>query len=385
MGITVREKEKGSGVFWVFINQNGVRKSKKIGDQSLANQVAEKINARMVLGEFDISAPKKQSKNRLTFQDAAALWMADYIERFRLPSTVERYEGTLRLHINPVLGPIPIPDITRNDIKKLLNDLFAIRSKSTVSQARDLIYNIFRYVEEDIGEDIISKNPAAGILKKVDFRRDRGKKVGDHLTHQEKERFLETAYKEFSSYYIFFLTAFQTGMRLGELIALEWGDIDFNGGFIHVQRSCRRLKDIRDTTKTGHTRKVDMTDNLMTEIKGLLIKRKKEALADGASLRPVIFHRNGKIMDQNFVRAKLSKILSTAGIRKIRFHDIRHTFAVHLLSAGISPVYVKEQLGHKSITTTVDVYGAWIKTPGDKGLVNILESSRFKEKKHPIA
>ena len=79
-------------------------------------------------------------------------------------------------------------------------------------------------------------------------------------------------------------------------------------------------------------------------------------------------------MQQNFVRRKLSRILSTAGLRKIRFHDIRHTFAVHLLSAGFSPVYVKEQMGHKSINTTVDVYGAWIQTPGEKGLVNILES-----------
>ena len=156
---------------------------------------------------------------------------------------------------------------------------------------------------------------------------------------------------------------------------MRLGDIDFNGGLIHVQRSCRRLKDIRVTTKTGHTRRVDMTDNLISGMKGFLLKRKKEALRDGAQLCSIIFHRNGKIMEQNFVRRKLSQILSAAGLRKIRFHDIRHTFAAHFLSAGVSPVYVKEQLGHKSIKTTVDVYGAWIKSPGDKGLVNVLESS----------
>jgi len=117
-----------------------------------------------------------------------------------------------------------------------------------------------------------------------------------------------------------------------------------------------------------------MTENLISEIKGLILKRKKEALRDEAKLCPIIFHRNGKIMEQNFVRRKLSQILSAAGLRKIRFHDIRHTFAVHLLSAGVSPVYVKEPLGHKSIKTTVGVYGTWIKAPGEKGLVNILES-----------
>jgi integrase len=88
------------------------------------------------------------------------------------------------------------------------------------------------------------------------------------------------------------------------------------------------------------------------------VERKREALAEGLG-EPVewVFHRHGRPWAQNSVRYYFKRILRKAGLRDMRFHDIRHTFASLLLSNGESPVYVKEQLGHSSIQITVDIYG----------------------------
>ena len=117
-----------------------------------------------------------------------------------------------------------------------------------------------------------------------------------------------------------------------------------------------------------------MSDQLAASLRQLLTNRKKEALREGLG-EPVeyIFHRNQKPIEQNFIRRVFKRILLKAGIREMRLHDIRHTFASILLSRGESPVYVKEQLGHSSIQMTVDIYGHLIPS-SNRGAVNQLDS-----------
>ena len=161
---------------------------------------------------------------------------------------------------------------------------------------------------------------------------------------------------------------------MGELLGLKWGDIDWNQKFIKVERSYKRGR--FDKTKTGRVRRVDMSDQLIFSLKLLLTARKREALKLGMG-EPVeiIFHRNGKPMEQNYIRRVFKRVLKKAGIREMRLHDTRHTFASLLLSQGESPVYVKEQLGHSSIQMTVDIYGHLIPS-SNRGAVNRLDSTQ---------
>jgi integrase len=110
----------------------------------------------------------------------------------------------------------------------------------------------------------------------------------------------------------------------------------------------------------------------------LLTARKRDGVRVG-SLTPLalIFQRDGEAIEQNHIRRIFKRVLTKAGIREMRIHDIRHTYASLLLSQGVSqgegPVYVKEQLCHQSIQVTVDVYGHLI--PGaNRGAVNSLDS-----------
>lgn len=80
----------------------------------------------------------------------------------------------------------------------------------------------------------------------------------------------------------------------------------------------------------------------------------------------------GSPMEQNYIRRVFKRGLKKAGLREIRIHDMRHTYASLLLSQGVSPVYVKEQMGHHPISIAVDIYGRWI-TSGDRTAVNRLD------------
>ncbi|MEW5908553.1 MAG: site-specific integrase [Thermodesulfobacteriota bacterium] len=367
MSVKVRERPKGSGVWWLFIDHRGQRKSKKIGkDKRLATEAAKKLSAKLVLNDMALGTEEKEPLP--LFKDYAQQWLHGYVKPLRKPSTFERYEQAMK-HILPIIGNKPLDQITRGDVRDVLLRIFQQGlSNSSVSIARDAISGPFGHA---VDAELIQVNPGIGVLKRLGLERRQQLSI-EPLTRDEVDLFLTTCQNREPGYYEFFLCAFRTGMRLGELIALHWGDIDFNGKFIVVRRSYRRGK--LDTTKTGKERRVDMSDQLETALRNLLTRRKREALSTGKG-EPVeiVFHQDGDYLPQNTVRNVFNRILRKAGLRKVRIHDMRHTFASLLLSNGESPVYVKEQLGHSSISITVDIYGHLIPSSNRKA-VNRLDS-----------
>jgi len=368
MGVKVRERPKESGIWWVFIDHKGQRKAKKIGkNKRLAIEVAKKIEAKLTLRQFDLQ--KTEKDKMLSFKEYSVLWLEDYIKPLRRQSTYERYGDILKRHVYPILGNIPVDQVKRKDIRNLLLKAHIKGlSRSTICLIRDVISGPMVYA---LDEEIIEANPVSGIIKRLKL--DRDKKISiEPMTQQEVDLFLGTCKTHFHEFYPFFLCAFRTGMRLGELLGLQWNDIDWNGRFIRVERSFRR--GIIDLPKNSKNRRVDMSDQLVVALRKLYTERKREGIKTGEG-KPIeiIFHRNEKYMSQNSIRNIFKRILKKAGIRNMRLHDIRHTFASLLLSNGESPVYVKEQLGHSSIQITVDIYGHLI--PGsNREAVNRLDN-----------
>jgi integrase len=120
---------------------------------------------------------------------------------------------------------------------------------------------------------------------------------------------------------------------------------------------------------------VDITGGLIEILKSLYLQRKKEGLEMGVRAPiEIIFHREGENIQQKFMRRKFNQILKTAGLRKIRFHDIRHTYASKMISRGANIKYVSEQLGHSSIDITLDIYAKYM-PQGDRSEVNLLEKN----------
>jgi len=160
----------------------------------------------------------------------------------------------------------------------------------------------------------------------------------------------------------------------GGLFGLQWGDIDFNGKFIKVR--CGTVRRRITTTKTNKTRLVDISDSLFATLRELRKQRKEEWLRRGKTQIPewVFCSPIGTPLDPyNLKQRHFFKCLEQAGLRRIRFHDLRHISASLLLQNGESLAYVKDQLGHSSIKMTVDVYGHLV--PGaNRQAVNRLPS-----------
>lgn len=367
MGVKVRERPAGSGIWWIFIDHQGTRKAKKVGkDKKLAMEAAKKIEAKLALGDMGIMG--KQLKSPM-FREYAETWLHGYVKRLRRQSTFERYQDILTRYVYPALGNKPVDEIRRGEIRDLLLKLNTRGlARATICLVRDVISGPLSFAHD---EELIPVNPIAGITKRLQLRREK-KTVIEPLTGEEVSLFLETCVVRTPEHYPFFLCAFRTGMRLGELLGLRWGDLDWHGKFILVQRSYKLGR--MTPTKTGKVRRVDMSDQLIGAMGSLHTERKREALQEGCGeVVETVFHRDGKPMEQNYIRRVFKRILVQAGLREIRLHDIRHTFASLLLSDGASPVFVKEQLGHTSIQMTVDIYGHLIPS-SNREMVNRLDS-----------
>lgn len=363
MGVKVRENPKGSGVFYVFIAQNGKRKSKKVGTEKKAKKVKEELESQIALNEFSLT-----SKKEPTFQELSTEWVETIVENVNRATTYQRYKQVLKDHANPHLGADPITKITRGQIKTLLLGLKKNgSSRSSITTVKNVISGVFNHARDS---ELIRYNPCDGILRELKLTRQKQIDT-DPFTDAEKDRFLETCREHFSDMYPFFFTAFQTGLRLGELLALEWGKVDFHGRFLVISKSFRN--GLESGTKTGAKRYVDMTEGVIEELKKLRLQHKKEALAGTAT--DLVFHRKGTHMTQNYARRYFERILDKAGLRKIRFHDIRHTYASLLVSKGAILKYVSQQMGHSSIDTTLDCYSRFI-PQGGRSEVNLLESGR---------
>lgn len=365
MGVKVKERPSGSGVYYVYVHHAGERRAKKIGPKDLAEEVARQIEAQLILKSCGLL--KKESGSPL-FKKYAELWLESYVRTVCRATTYERYKTVLTKYILPELGALPIDQIKKSIVKTLLLKLYGSSlSKSSVSLARDVLSGVLGHAAD---EELIPANPVIGVLKRLKLKRKTRLSI-EPMTRKEVALFLDICMAHFQEWHPFFMTAFRTGMRLGELLALEWGDIDWQGKFIRVKKSYKR--GVVTGTKTDRDRRVDMSDELIECLRDLQLKHKKEVVA-GKTCN-VVFSRKQTHMEQNYIRRVFKRILIKSGIRELRIHDIRHTFASLLLGNGESLAYVKDQLGHSSIRMTVDIYGHLI--PGsNRDAVNRLDSTQ---------
>ena len=359
MGVTVRQKHKGKGQpWWVFINHDNKRTSRKVGDKAAAEEVASKIRAKLQLGEFGF----EQEKPSPTFREYADSWIKTTVPANCRASTVKDYRDILDHHVLSVFGGLEIPAINRKTVRDFLNaKINKGYAGSTVSHMKDVISGV---LNEAVDAEIIPANPAYSLRMKIS-KKNNLSGVMDPLTSEELKVLLDSVEKHYSEYYPLFLLMARTGLRIGEALALQWGDIDFNGRFIHVQRGISRGK--IEPPKNGKTRKVDMSMQLTEALQVHQTESKKKGLALGIGGLPEYVFTNeiGNPIDKDNWRSRVfNKALEKAELRRIRIHDLRHSYATLRIAKGDNIQDVSNQLGHHSVKLTLDVYSHWM--PGKK-------------------
>ncbi|MCF8051593.1 MAG: site-specific integrase [Desulfobacterales bacterium] len=275
------------------------------------------------------------------------------------------------MYLKKPIGDIPITDLKRAAVLKALRGVrSAGLSRSSVEAARNVISGTCEFA---IDYELLTSNPCAGIMKRMGLQRKMDRKPIVVFTKEEVSKILETCKRIRPDFYPLFLAAFRTGMRLGELLALKWENINWNGRYIVIESSFRNSR--LTSTKTGKARSVEMSNQLYEELKALYAKRKKEALKAGSNeVVPIVFHTKGDYTSQNSARNIWRRILTKAKLDYRKLHCIRHTFASLLIADGHSLAFIKDAMGHGSIQITVDVYGHLLPSES-RGAVNTLDDA----------
>jgi len=377
------------GAWWVFINYRGQRKARRIGEgaagKKAAEQVAVKIQARLVDG--DRSPLEPPAEPAPVFQDYARRWVAETIAPHRKPRTEEFYRRVLELHALPAFGLLPLDQITRAGVRAFIAAKAAAKlSRFTV---RNLVATLRAVLNQAVEDGLLASNPATKFGRYLHHREDPRAHV-TALTAAEVARVLAAVERWYPEYDELVALLFLTGVREGEAFGLQWGDLDVVGGFLEVRRTVdfRPGRFLVGTPKSGRTRRVDVPVPLMKRLTALQSVREAEAVVQGRAPSSWLFPaltNPAKPMNASWFRKHVwYPLLPKAGIRRIRIHDARHTYATLLLQAGEPIVYVKEQLGHSSIQVTVDLYGHLI--PGaNRAAVDRLARAIDEARPHPDA
>ncbi len=309
---------------------------------------------------------KDQVRTGITFDLAAESWLAWGVrDRDWKPSTLSDNRSVLNAHLLPAFANRRIEKITPDDIEQWRDELVDDRGASRRTANKCLII-LGAILERAIKTHGLIANPAREVSK-LRVRYDPNQY--DFYSPEEMAQLAEAAASDQDR--AVFLTAAFTGLRMGELIALRWGDVDFDTEALHVYGSYSL--GTLTAPKSGLTRTVPTAKQVHA-----LLKEHRDCVAHGRA--DLVFGgERGEFLDGSALRRRYKKALKNAGLRPLRFHDLRHTFgSIAINQATI--VQVQAWMGHSDVQTTMK-YMHHRSRAGDARLL----SAAFEPKKPPAA
>ena len=276
-----------------------------------------------------------QVRTGVTFAAAAAEWLR-YVEhdRERKASTVAGYRALVRSQLLPVFGELPIESVTTPMIERWLAGVE--RSPQTRTKSLVLMNGIFKRARKRYG---LRFNPVADVERPtVPNSRDI-----EVFSPEEVRALMRAAASEQDA--AIYLTAAFTGLRRGELLALRWRDVDFAGHVVRVRASYAEGQ--LTTPKSGKVRSVPMAPDVATVLAALGQRASWTGDDDLVFVGPAGTFLDGRALSRRYITA-----VRRAGLRPLRFHDLRHTFGTRII-AKADIRRVQEWMGHADIQTTM--------------------------------
>jgi len=302
----------------------------------------------------------------VSFREYAKKWLEFHRANVK-PSSYDSYRSVVNSHLVKAFGDHALSAIARPSLRQFTADLLETgRSPKT---ARNVLTILHKILEDALEDGYLRSNPAHKFRKpKVSIERV------DFLTPEEVHQFLNHVSP---AMYPLFLTAVMTGMRPGDILGLQRGDIDWHGGQIHVRRALYKRRFVTPKSRKG-LRAIDMAPTVAHTLQGHLLH---VADAPDALVFPA---RRGKPLDpDNLVKREFQPALARAQLRQIRFHDLRHTYASLLINNSENIKYIAEQMGHASVQITLDRYGHLFPNVRREAVLR-LEKTLFPSKVEPL-
>ena len=299
---------------------------------------------------------KKNDKLRpdMPFGEWLDFWYQTWSKPTLRPKTQLDYESCIYQHIIPKLGGIPLDKLTQNDLQQFYAHLKKngrlIRTDVYGNGLSDRMVRACHTrcrtaLGKAVEEGLIRVNPADGC--KLPAQTVNEKQI---LTREEMQRFLIQAREE--GYYELFLLELATGLRRGEVLALQWDDLNFDTGELRIERQVYRAngKLVVSAPKTkASLRTVVLLPSLVE------VLREYRQQVDSRWMFPSPAKEDSPL-DPASCRKRLQTILKHAGCKRVRFHDLRHLFVTTALESGMDVKTLSTIIGHVSAKTTLNIY-----------------------------
>jgi len=304
---------------------------------------------------------KKQIDQGLTYratQITLEVYLNEWLDIHKMslkPRIGERYEQIARDYIIPYIGKFKLKDIRVEKVENLYQEL--LKDGKSVRTVRWVHSILHRSLKDAIKRGLVGFNAAHGAR----LPKNQQKEI-EILNEEEVLQFLITA--NGTQYECLYHLAIKTGMRQGELFGLKWSDLDWGNGYLRVQRQVQRVTGqglvfMQPKTKAGR-RSIQLGEGTLELMRKHLAQQNMEKAFAGMKWKDfnLIFPSKlgTPLWPSNFLK-DYKALLKKAGLRELRFHDLRHTAASLMLNHGVPVLVVSKILGHSKASTTLDIYG----------------------------
>jgi len=331
-----------AGSLTVGYDERGIRKRRTVYGPTKAA-----VLERLTRLRADALAGLLGDPRRLTVATFLHRWLEDVARTTTRASVYRRYAEIVRLRILPEIGGVTLSRLTPVHVQSLLTSL---ENKGVSPRGRQVTYDrLHRALAQAVRWGLVPRNVCDAVT------RPRAPRPTMRVLTPEQVTTLLAAARE-DRFHALYVLAVTTGLRQGELLGLQWDDVDLASAVLHVRHALHEVAGRLwlDQPKTTRARR---TVDLPAVAVAAMRDHQARVLAKG---RPHDFvfcdTQGGPVRKSNLVRRSFLPLLKRAGLPRIRFHDLRHTAATLLLLQGVHPKVVQERLGHSQISITLDTY-----------------------------
>lgn len=321
-------------------DERGNIKSKSVYGHSYGEVKQKLLTAKL-------SLPEVNNSNPVTIETLALLWLS-YVKSNRKESTFQKYESICKKYIKPIWGDVYTDSIR---CEQIVADMPKDLSESIIKSIICVFNAIFNYGVSFYGTENIH------LSYKNISRKNNSIKTIQIINCTDQHKLLEVLLFEPDIYKLGILMCLYMGLRLGEICALKWDDIDIQCRTLHVKRTVQRLK-ISEAKGTS-ARKTGLYESLPKTVHSI-----REIPIPDVLLNDLLpYYKEGSYilgkdspMDPRTYQYKFKSYLKKANIEPVHFHSLRHTFATNCISNGADVKSVSEILGHANVNITLNRY-----------------------------